>query len=536
MFLTYLRRELSRRPRQALVIALGLAVGVGLVVTVSAAAAGTARAESGVLSALYGVGTDVTVTGAAPGVRLPGEAPPPGAQCKGSTPGGSGSNLDSLYSGISASRVAEAARLPGVVAAAGGITLLQASITFPKRGTVFGQTGDYTFDGVDTAHASPGPPSAQCNEPTPGGSSSNLGSPYSGISASRVAEAARLPGVVAAAGGITLLQASITFPKRGNAPGQTNGYTIDGVDTADASLGPLGSASLVSGHLFTAAESDSDVAVLDSVYAKSHGLRAGSAVTVGRARYTVIGIVSQPQDSSPPSIYVPLARAQAMSLGAQSLKNEVNTIYLAAASAARIPTVSKEVSRLLPGTFVTTASSLAGQVTGSLTSAVKLADDLGRWLAVLVLAAAFAVASLLTLAAVARRVREFGILKAIGWRSRRVVGQVLGESAAIGVVGAAAGVGLGFVGVAIIAAVAPTVSATAGADNYPQPTVPGAHASLIGGSSLIHVVPVPLHPSVSAGVIMLAVVLALAGALLAGAFASWRIARLRPADALARVA
>jgi putative ABC transport system permease protein len=453
-FVTYLRRELTCRARQAIIIALGLALGVGLVVTVSAASAGTARAESGVLGALYGVDTDVTVTGAAPGVRLPGEAPPPGAQ-------------------------------PTEVA--------------------------------------------------PGGSSSNLGSPYFGISASKVAEAARLPGVAAAAGGITLLEASITFPKNGTGTGQTSGYTIDGVDTADASLGPLGSASLVSGHLFTAAESDSDVAVLDSVYAKSHGLTAGSAVTVDRARYTVIGIVSQPQGSSPPAIYVPLARAQVMPLQ-PSLKNEVNTIYLAAASAGDIPAVTKEVTRLLPGTFVTTASSLAGQVTGSLTSAVKLVHDLDGWLTVLVLAAAFAVASLLMLAAVSRRAREFGILKAIGWRSRRIVGQVLGESAAIGVAGAAAGVGLGFAGAAVIAAVAPTVSATAGADNYPQPAVPGAHAALIGGSSLIHVVPVPLHPSVSAAVVVLAVALALAGALLAGAFASWRIAVLRPARALARIA
>ena len=47
---------------------------------------------------------------------------------------------------------------------------------------------------------------------------------------------------------------------------------------------------------------------------------------------------------------------------------------------------------------------------------------------------------------------------------------------------------------------------------------------------------VPLHPSVSAGVIVLAVVLAVAGSLLAGAFGSWRIAGLRPADALTRVA
>src|ERR1700728_1144776 len=66
MFFIYLRRELRRRMRQAVFIALGLALGVGLVVTVAAASAGVSKAQSGVLSALYGVGTDITVTGNAP--------------------------------------------------------------------------------------------------------------------------------------------------------------------------------------------------------------------------------------------------------------------------------------------------------------------------------------------------------------------------------------------------------------------------------------------------------------------------------------
>jgi putative ABC transport system permease protein len=47
---------------------------------------------------------------------------------------------------------------------------------------------------------------------------------------------------------------------------------------------------------------------------------------------------------------------------------------------------------------------------------------------------------------------------------------------------------------------------------------------------------VPLTPTVTTGVIVLAVLLALAGALLAGTVGSRRIARLRPADALTRVA
>jgi putative ABC transport system permease protein len=46
---------------------------------------------------------------------------------------------------------------------------------------------------------------------------------------------------------------------------------------------------------------------------------------------------------------------------------------------------------------------------------------------------------------------------------------------------------------------------------------------------------VPLVASVGGAAIFAAVLLALAGGLLAGSFASWRIARLRPADALAKV-
>jgi hypothetical protein len=61
-FITYLRRELRRRMRQAVFIALGLAIGIGLVITVIGASSGVKAAQAKVLRALYGIGTDVTVT------------------------------------------------------------------------------------------------------------------------------------------------------------------------------------------------------------------------------------------------------------------------------------------------------------------------------------------------------------------------------------------------------------------------------------------------------------------------------------------
>jgi hypothetical protein len=99
-------------------------------------------------------------------------------------------------------------------------------------------------------------------------------------------------------------------------------------------------------------------------------------------KFTVIGIV-QAQGNNPTDIYVPLKVAQDLPLQADSLKGEVNTIYVTAASSAGIPGVTKEISSLLPGAEVTSESGLASEVTGSVTSAAKLANDLGRWLAAL---------------------------------------------------------------------------------------------------------------------------------------------------------
>jgi len=47
---------------------------------------------------------------------------------------------------------------------------------------------------------------------------------------------------------------------------------------------------------------------------------------------------------------------------------------------------------------------------------------------------------------------------------------------------------------------------------------------------------VHLSPAISTNVILLAVGLAVAGGLIAGMFGGWRAARLRPADALSKVA
>ena len=139
---------------------------------------------------------------------------------------------------------------------------------------------------------------------------------------------------------------------------------------------------------------------------------------------------------------------------------------------------------------------------------------------------------------------EFGTLKALGWRSGRIVSQVLGESVGTGILGGALGVGLGFAGVAIIDKIAPKLSATvpsaaAGGGLQTQVAGPGGASGPVTGAgpAASHAtIAVPMSASVTVTAIVLAVLLAVAGGLLAGSFGGWRAARLRPAAALTRVA
>jgi len=477
-FLTYLRRELRRRMRQATFIALGLALGIGLVITVTAASTGVKKAQADVLKSLYGVGTDITVTGKAPKPPRAGGPPPKGAASFRVGPGG-------------------------------------ASIC--QNGKCH-KAGGQTIETLASAN-------------------------YEPISQSEVAAIRRLRDVAAADGGLTLSDNGVKIPKNFGGPGSRPPtpvtFSVNGVDTSHLSLGPLSAGRITSGRSLSNSDATSNVAVVDSGYAKSHRLKTGSSIKIAGHSFKVVGIVAQPQSGSPPAVYIPLARAQALGTKAagQSLKNDVNTIYVKASSAADIPAVQAEIKKLLPGATVTTAASLASQVTGSLSSTAKLANELGRWLSILVLIAAFAVASLLTMAAVTRRVGEFGTLKALGWRSRRIIAQVVGESMVVGIIGGAAGVALGFAGAAIITSIAPELSATiAGSTGQHIFSAGGASGPQSFSPTVNHTVAVPMSASVTAAAILAGVVLALAGGLLAGSFGGWRIARLRPADALAKVA
>ncbi|WP_329301396.1 ABC transporter permease [Streptomyces sp. NBC_00659] len=485
MFFTYLRRELRRRRKAALVVASGLALGIALVIVVSSVSSGMEKAQGKVLQSLYGLGTDMTVTKAAAPANSTSDRPRFNFDAKDSDSDKEQSSDRVMVQGfqtLASSTVSKVDAQKGVADSVGGLSLQVIRIN-----------GQFTRGQFK-------------QDPNSGGS--RQGGPGGG----QQSPEGRVEG--------------------GGANFDVNNYTVYGTDVTKPALGPLTSSKITSGRTFKTSETNAKVVVADTSYAKEKKLKLGGTVTVKSVKYKIIGIATPDSGDAAANLYIPLQQAQTLS----DSKNKVTTIYVKASDSQQIAGVKSTIQKNISGTTVTTSADLADTVSGSLSTASDLASSVGKWLSIAVLVAAFLVAGLLTSSAVSRRVREFGTLKALGWKSSRVTRQVVGEAIVNGLVGGALGIALGLAGAYVVTEISPNLQAQLGNTGGGQGGGPGGGG--FGGparQTASKALDVALTAPVSVNTIVIAVALAVAGGLIAGAFGGWRASRLRPADALRRV-
>ncbi|NQW90607.1 ABC transporter permease [Curtobacterium sp. VKM Ac-2861] len=519
MFLTYLRRELTNRKKQTVIIAIGMALAIALVVIVSSIAGGVKAAQSSVLQSVYGVGTDITVT----------KTTTPSASGSGrpSFDFGSQSGDDSDSSGstdLSQSRLA---------VARGTSTLSAANLT-----TVTGTDGVKAATGVLTLENSTF--SGQVQQSTDGSSTDSSSSDSSSTDSST--QQGPPSGDSGQGGGF------------GGGSFNVDSFTVTGIPVSGDAVGPLTSTELTKGRTFTAKDAGKDVVVLDASYAKSESKAVGDTVDIGGTDFEVIGIVTSTGSSSTTgsNTYIPLDTAQALA----DLDGKVTSIYVSAESSSDVSAIKTALQQKLTTATVSTESDLASSVSGSLSTASSLVSNLGTWLSIVVLAAAFLIAILFTISGVTRRTREFGTLKAIGWSNGRITRQVAGESLVQGLIGGVLGAAAGLIGILVVNIISPTISASAssttgGGGAGGGGAMPGGAATAAagsgttggapaggfgGGASTASTTDVVLHAPVTVEVILLAIGLAILGGLIAGALGGWRASKLRPAEALRSVA
>ncbi|GAA1732466.1 ABC transporter permease [Isoptericola hypogeus] len=531
MFVTYLRRELRHRRKQTVVVAIGLAVAIALVMVVSSVSAGVRDAQASVLESVYGVGTDVTVTQA----QEPGGGGGPGrfefdaedGETGGEADGEGTRTLDQDRLDVARGSASFDAEALSTVEGVDHVTGAAATLTLENT-SFSGEMPDF-----DAMREQQGAGGAQ--DDMQGGADGTQQPPTGGADG---------------AGGSAF---------------EVDSLTVTGVDPAADAVGPLTTVEVADGRSLEAADAGTSddgsdaakVAVLDATYAEQEELAVGDTVTVGGTDLEVVGTVTSTTGegvATASDVYVPLTLAQTLA----DLAGQVTDLYVSVDSADNVDAVADGIAAALPDASVSTQSDLAGDVTGSLSTASSLVSTLGTWLSGVVLVAAFGLAILFTVSGVNRRTRELGTLKAIGWAKRRVVGQVAGESVVQGLIGGVAGIVLGGVAVLAINLAGITLSGSSGAGGFTfggpggggqgGAGVQPADGAMPGGggggggpfgqaadaaSSAVDVV---LHAPVSVWVVLAAVGLAVLGGLLAGVVGGGRAARLRPAEALRSLA
>ncbi|MET0830052.1 MAG: ABC transporter permease [Microbacterium sp.] len=489
MYWTYLRRELVGRKKQTIIVAAGLAIAIALVIVVNSLAAGVRDAQAQALESVYGVGTDLTVTGA---MAEPGEGGGPqfefgesdGESADGTTSLSQSRLMTDLMRGtLDASTLDTIAGIDGVAAASGALSLTNT-----------------TFSGE-----LPEPGAA----PAPESGTGETGQPERSF---------------------------------GGGAFDVDAFSVLGIDPSDTAVGPLSAVMLSDGRGLDSGDTGEHVAVLDSTYAASSDLAVGDTIDVGGTEIEIVGIVvsTSSEADTAANVYIPLDVAQTLA----GVEDVVSTVYVQADSADAIAAVQTDIEAALPEATVSSQSDLASTVSSSLSSASALITNLGTWLSIIVLAVAIGLAVLFTISGVSRRTREFGTLKAIGWSNGRVVGQVAGESVAQGLLGGAVGLAMGLTGIWVINLISPTISTAPSAVTMGGPggdTVtnagPGGGGPGFGGLlQQAGATDVVLNAPITIWVIVAAIGLSIAGGLIAGAFGGWRAARLSPAEALRSVA
>jgi len=323
-----------------------------------------------------------------------------------------------------------------------------------------------------------------------------------------VKQIARIPGVRAVTGSL------VVWAFRDGRP-----TVVTGVEPSSTKTGPLRQyrsgercCVLEDGRLFEPGETD--VAILDHNYAEQQGVKVGDSIGIGPRTFKVVGIlkVSGVAVISGGQAYIPLQTAQEM-LGEGPV---IDYIFVSTQKDADLDAIQQKIREIVgPGCEISTRATLPEQVSRS--AAITATGSTAFVVLIAVVGALLMIRA--ALAMVRERVVEIGILRAIGWRRRHVVGLLGVEMMLQGVFGALPGLIVGY-GVAFLVCSRLNLTLPTTFNSYPAcaTTAPALTLTLL--------------PRVTPGGVATTIALTIAVALVAGLVAGRYAAARDPVDSL----
>jgi len=221
---------------------------------------------------------------------------------------------------------------------------------------------------------------------------------------------------------------------------------VDGLDPEIKTIGPIkpttekgACCEIVAGRYLSKDDNGKNVAVVDKDFAQIANLQVGSKLPLANRESKVIGIINTGKMAriAGAQVFIPLSTAQEMA-GEGKI---VDIIFIKLRSDADPKKVEEKIKTILgKDVSITTSSDFLAMAAGL--SFLTKEMTLGISILVIVFALLFIVKS--SISAVNERVREIGIMKAVGWKDKEVAKLIATESAIQGVIGGIIGCGVGY--------------------------------------------------------------------------------------------
>jgi putative ABC transport system permease protein len=252
-------------------------------------------------------------------------------------------------------------------------------------------------------------------------------------------------GILRASNTSTSIATTSSNSSQGGFAGPGGGLSITGIDSSKLSL--LGIDSL-NGTVFT--NSSTNQVIMGKTVAQDLNKTVGDTIDLYGQNFTIVGTFETGSFLTDAGIMMPLANLQNLT----SNQNKVSDVLVKVTDNANVTTVSNEIDNAYPNQLTTTtAADQANRINQGLSFI-----DTASWAISLLAIFIGAVGVINTMImSVYERTREIGVLKAVGWTDRRILGMILGESIVLTLIAFVVGTIIAVVGVELILTLSPSV-------------------------------------------------------------------------------